>query len=391
MDQPSDIERIDHVGTFRRTCLFVLMVLIIALDLFTIVQGIVLGTWAVVAFGLGALFIFTPSIVWAALHGRTQLGAHLMLIALWLIIVRETMSGGGIFSEGTLYTFFLIMLSGLLTGSKGVVCWTGLSLLALGLFAYGHHAGFTATTGADLARLWPYTIEMGVVHVIGGLSMFSVQWLQRRTLNALEAEIKVRKHAEACALEAADVKERFLAMMSHELRTPLNGILGATSLLPSARADERDELTGMISSSAGLLLALVNDILDYSRMNAEAMELEAVPIQLEPFLHEVTAPLSLLARQKGLGFSVKVAPELPPWLLGDPTRLRQIVLNFASNAIKFTERGEITITATGAGAGWRLSVRDTGIGIPPQAHVLFAPFAQVDAATTRHYGGTGLG
>lgn len=224
-----------------------------------------------------------------------------------------------------------------------------------------------------------------------------------KQLNAeLENRVMERTHELAAArdeaLRAAKVKSEFLANMSHEIRTPMNGIIGMTNLaLDTQLTSEQREYLGAVKSSADALLNLLNDILDFSKIEAHKLELNPVEMNLRDSLLEMVHVLAVRAHEKGLELACRIAPDVPDALMCDTLRLRQVIVNLVSNAVKFTEQGEVVVTVEkeaqhGPLVVLHFAVSDTGIGIPKEKQpFIFSAFEQADGSTTRKYGGTGLG
>ncbi|MES2705851.1 MAG: ATP-binding protein, partial [Verrucomicrobiota bacterium] len=218
----------------------------------------------------------------------------------------------------------------------------------------------------------------------------AAELLRQRNIELEAATARAEAHARA--------KAEFLANMSHEIRTPLNAVIGMSELLMDGQLDARErEFVETIHSSGDVLLSLINDILDFSKIESGQLDLERIPVPLRDCVESVMDLLAGQASRKNLDLMYWIDPAVPAAILGDPVRLRQVLVNLAGNALKFTAKGEVFVKLTAArgedGAEWlHAAVIDTGIGIPEsQTGRLFSAFSQVDASTTRRFGGTGLG
>lgn len=227
--------------------------------------------------------------------------------------------------------------------------------------------------------------------------------IQTDISSRVETERNLRR-AKAEADTASKSKSEFLASMSHEIRTPMNGVIGMTSLLldTTLSSEQRDYVT-TIRNSGEALLTIINDILDFSKIESGKMELERIPFDLGACIEDALDLFAVAATAKNIDLAYHIQSDVPPWILGDVTRLRQVIVNLVNNAVKFTPAGRISVLVTripseansqllSDSAEIEIAIVDTGIGIPPERmDRLFKPFTQVDSSTTRKFGGTGLG
>jgi two-component system, sensor histidine kinase len=368
------------------------------------------------------LWRLTAQAVEARAHWRAVYAVLFAVVSLWALSDgAEALRWAGWLAESRFAwlvdvvwwpQFLGLMLAARLRGSE-VQATTGeargTQLLALTLLVPGFHA-LLLTTGAwapgheAATGLW----LLAAVVLLGSLTVVYLRRLEQLAAAradelglahaALAANIESMRVARDQADSANRAKSQFLANMSHEVRTPLNGVLGTTELLiESGLTPSQRRLADLARSSGESLLAIVDDILDFSRIEAGRLELEQVNFELRETVESVIELLSERARAKNLALRAVVAPEAPVVVRGDPGRLRQILINLVGNAVKFTPQGEVVLRVLVAGSSGPsalldFEVRDTGIGIAPEARSrIFDAFAQADGSTTRRYGGTGLG
>lgn len=339
-------------------------------------------------------------LIWAAYHflSRGEVsrflirGRSILLIftahITWLVCLT-----GGIFSPGLF--FFIIVMAGTVLFDDLFGFFVVCSLLAalLAFFYWG------PSQGPGVLNLYEFRFVFCVVLFSGiGSVLFLILKKQHHLISEQQRIIESSQKCREDAKSAIKVKDRFLANMSHEIRNPMNGVLGMLHVLLDSELDaEQRRFADTAYNSAKALLTIVNDILDLSKIEEGKVELDIRPFDLEIAVKDMASLPELQARQKGLEFTYNIDTDVPRLLKGDIGRIRQVILNFMSNAVKFTDTGSVTLNVTlrednETQALIHFSVDDTGIGIREDAlKDLFSPFVQADASITKKYGGTGLG
>jgi len=310
--------------------------------------------------------------------------AHLFVTASAAAIGWAVINGGGLQSGSMLYIPSFSILAFVLLGPRSGGLWAILILVfCLGLGLGEEHLPEAVEQTADLTTRW---MIRAIISVFTAAAL--VLYTEHTNTLAQDALTEARERADA----ANAAKSLFLATMSHELRTPMNGVLGLTEvLLSEAHTARQETLLRNIDTSGRTLVGLLNDLLDFSKVEAGELCLEVVPYQPAGAIRAALEPLEAVAARQGLAVRAHL-DGLAPWVRGDPSRLRQVLVNLLGNAIKFTDSGTINVTAQQQADWLSVRVTDTGIGIPAaRLPRLFDPFTQADASITRRYGGTGLG
>ncbi|RZU47071.1 hypothetical protein EV700_1462 [Fluviicoccus keumensis] len=347
---------------------------------------------------LATALMFSRRYLGTAEYPRLHRGlAAIAAIFTLLAVIHPWLAGGWIApfnSVCALATISGVMLLGVLRWQQGraearlfLIAW-GLLLLTGSIFIVMLNLGIPGISSLILCAQAAFAAQQILLSI--GLAQ-QVRLLEAR--NAAQEQENRSAKAESAA------KSEFLARMSHEIRTPLNAMLGVSQLMIGREHDPaRQEQLDILRSSGEQLLNIVNDILDYSKITAGKLELERLPFHLPSLLKETADLFAMQARQKELAFHTRYDPALPEWVLGDPTRFRQILFNLLGNAVKFTESGQVSLTVEWfqdqepRQALCRFLIEDTGIGMSPEEiSRLFTSFRQADASITRRYGGAGLG
>jgi signal transduction histidine kinase/CheY-like chemotaxis protein len=329
---------------------------------------------------------------------HTTVGSHIFLICLSLTTVVVAVLGQGFLTHFLMILLILPIFASFLLGKRGGFVYMTTSIVILvAIFVMDRSRSYTSITlNAEttvITRLIVFCILLPLAFAVAYIYEHSRLQSEKALLELNEALTFEKKRAE----DALEIKTRFLANMSHEIRTPMNGIIGLASLLKDDVHDSALTSRIQLIEESGLhLTKIIDDILDFSKLEAGRLSLESIPITISDLVRSVTDLTHVLAQEKSVKVRVNFHPDLPARMLGDPVRLRQILFNLMSNAIKFSEGKDVILrlqtVVESTSPLLEFSVQDFGPGIDKtQLTKLFQPFSQLDSSTTRKFGGTGLG
>jgi len=336
------------------------------------------------AVGFGAIAVLLER-TW-----NLDLCATLVLAMAFVAIGLTSLRAGGLQSPYTIWLMSIPLVGVNLMGGRGGLLGAGVAGGIIAFLALGDAMGWSSPNSMTPLQEQGQRTQSLVLLT----SMISFMLVNQSRAHRIAAENAAERAAEAARLEmTSKAKSEFMASVSHEIRTPLNGVLGLAEVLAGTElTSEQRSHVEAIRGSGTLLLTLLNDVLDSAKLEAERMDLEEEPLDLRVLADQVLNLFAPQAKALGIGLTMRVAPSVPVYVLGDSSRTRQVVMNLVGNAVKFTKRGGIRVEVSSNGSHWTIAVSDDGIGIAADRQAaVFEPFRQAEAGTTRRFGGTGLG
>jgi two-component system sensor histidine kinase/response regulator len=356
------------------------------------------GQWSSLALSAAPIALLLGGIFYIRKYGKVTLVGICQVAWVTCNVSAGALFTGGLHSPTMTAIPLVITYTGLQLGKRAALISGGIfGILLVAIFEMPNWLQLHNMLAPERRDVQIFVVALAVAaaSVASMWTFLNAQLDSEEKLLIINRELKLAQHS---AEQATRAKSEFLANMSHEIRTPMNGVIGMTELLLDTPLDPTQiEYAQTVQSSAQALLTVINDILDFSKIEAGKLELESTEMDMRATIAGAVRLLAMQAHAKDLELTMEIAPDVPDMVIGDPGRLRQIVLNLGSNAVKFTNSGEVSlgmrlIESIGAQALIRCEVRDSGIGIPPERVAkLFTPFTQVDSSTTRKFGGTGLG
>jgi signal transduction histidine kinase/CheY-like chemotaxis protein len=347
----------------------------------------------------GALLVGLFSLYAQAYKDWARLAGISLIAALWIAPV-SLMLEEGFSSSNWAWLLPVILLTNFILSRRASIIFTLISVVTLIVVAVMTLQGWVGYPIDTQDHAITVSISGSLIFVLAcALGYFyrtnqlRAEQQLRNNMQRLAVEVDVRRHAELKALAGERAKATFLTTVSHELRTPLNGVIGASDLLSGkSLSPDVQDLVNVIKTSGEMLLDVINNVLDLSMLDEGKLSLVNAPIDFHQVVGSCCDPLSVLAGQKSLELNLTIDSAVPRFLNADAARIRQLVMNVCGNAIKFTDKGAITIYLGYEDQLVVLNVKDTGVGIPPESlEEIFQPFTQVDSSADRRFGGSGLG
>lgn len=391
---PNELRDCEERGQRARLIVFFGLALLMWVPFFAPIY-LFLGSAGAAATHLIAATLWLAGLYTVRWHKSLDLTSHWMCFCVWFCLFGTMYYTGGVVSPATNWLVVLPLVAALINGMRASAVWALIAVLTIGVWSGFHAFGMTPANDLAFEVRLPF-LSLAITALVGCILFLSM------IFRSIESNIRKRLEQSRQAAETATIaKSSFLANMSHELRTPLTAILGFAELLDEKKDrlsnEEKNEAVTTIRRSGKQLLGIIEDILDISKIEAGKMVLEEAKVDLPDTISEMTKLMKLRCEAKGLTLRTEFCTDISRYIKTDPLRLRQILANLMSNAIKFTEAGTVSMrvrmeSQSESEQMLRFDVIDTGIGMTPeQCQKVFEAFTQADESTTRRFGGSGLG